>query len=101
MSCVDSSSLGEVRDGAGGMLLVIHRRRRRRHVIAIIAAIVLLPTSLARANVFNLPAGQTSLQFVTVGDPGNAADADGLGAEQHTNGTSFGDVLRWQPILSK
>jgi formylglycine-generating enzyme required for sulfatase activity len=28
----------------------------------------------ANADVFNMPAGQTSLQFVTVGDPGNVAD---------------------------
>ena len=28
----------------------------------------------ASADVFNIPAGQTSLQFVTVGDPGNAPD---------------------------
>ena len=26
------------------------------------------------ADVFNMPPGQTSLQFVTVGNPGNAAD---------------------------
>jgi formylglycine-generating enzyme required for sulfatase activity len=30
--------------------------------------------AVARADVFNMPSGQTSLQFVTVGDPGNAAD---------------------------
>ena len=31
------------------------------------------PASVAHADVFNMPAGQTSLQFVTVGDAGNAA----------------------------
>lgn len=30
---------------------------------------------VARASVFSMPAGQTSLEFVTVGDPGNAGDA--------------------------
>ena len=34
-----------------------------------------------KADVFNMPGGQTSLQFVTVGDPGNAADpTTGYGA---------------------
>ena len=28
----------------------------------------------AQTNVFNMPGGQASLQFVTVGNPGNAAD---------------------------
>jgi formylglycine-generating enzyme len=31
-------------------------------------------------DVFNLPSGQTSIQFVTVGDAGNAADTTGYGA---------------------
>ena len=39
-----------------------------------LAAMVVLAAGSARADVFNMPAGQTSLQFVTVGDPGNAAD---------------------------
>jgi formylglycine-generating enzyme required for sulfatase activity len=34
----------------------------------------------AWGDVFNLPSGQTSLQFVTVGDPGNAADTTGYGS---------------------
>ncbi|MGA2229311.1 MAG: SUMF1/EgtB/PvdO family nonheme iron enzyme [Tepidisphaeraceae bacterium] len=37
-------------------------------------------TSAARADVFNLGPGLTSLSFVTVGDPGNAPDANGLGS---------------------
>jgi formylglycine-generating enzyme len=45
---------------------------------------LLLPTFLtapcvARADVFNMPGGQTSCQFVTVGDPGNVADSTGWG----------------------
>jgi hypothetical protein len=36
-------------------------------------------------NVFNMPAGDTSLQFISVGDPGNAADSTtGLGAVGYT-----------------
>ena len=34
----------------------------------------LLPASAGRADVFDMPDGQTSLALVTVGDPGNAAD---------------------------
>jgi formylglycine-generating enzyme len=42
----------------------------------------------ASADVFNMPAGQTSLQFVAVGDPGNAADM-----RVQTDGTSgYGSV---------
>ena len=33
----------------------------------------MLAVGPVQADVFNMPAGQTSLQFVTVGDPGNAA----------------------------
>jgi formylglycine-generating enzyme required for sulfatase activity len=48
-------------------------------------AIALLAASLASAQVFNMPGGQTSLQFVSVGDPGNVADpATGLGAVGYT-----------------
>ena len=45
-------------------------------------------TSITQAqvsNVFNMPTGQTSLQFVTVGNPGNVADpATGYGAVPYT-----------------
>jgi autotransporter-associated beta strand protein len=34
----------------------------------------LAAAGVARADVFNMPAGQTSLRFVTVGDPGNQGD---------------------------
>ena len=48
-------------------------------------AMAVLAAAMARADVFNLPTGQTSLQFVTVGNPGNAADPlTGLGAVGYT-----------------
>jgi formylglycine-generating enzyme required for sulfatase activity len=47
---------------------------RRATVLVILAGVLTLPAGLARADVFNMPSGQTSLGFVTVGDPGNAAD---------------------------
>jgi formylglycine-generating enzyme required for sulfatase activity len=40
----------------------------------LVAAVVVLVAGAARADVYNMPSGQTSLQFVTVGDPGNAPD---------------------------
>jgi len=44
-------------------------------LVGVLAAIVLgLAGGMAEADVFHMPAGQTSLQFVTVGDPGNAPD---------------------------
>jgi hypothetical protein len=41
------------------------------------AALLVSAVAVARADVFNMPGGQTSLQFVTVGRPGNAADSIG------------------------
>jgi hypothetical protein len=42
---------------------------------------------VARADVFNMTGGQTSLQFVTVGNPGNAADlATGYGSRRPATG---------------
>jgi formylglycine-generating enzyme len=38
------------------------------------AVAVIVAAGLARADVFHMPSGQTSLDFVTIGDPGNAAD---------------------------
>jgi formylglycine-generating enzyme required for sulfatase activity len=60
---------------AGGMiLLVIAWRRHRLCLSAMIVAITLLPSNIAKADVFNMLNGQKSLQFVTVGDPGNVPD---------------------------
>ncbi len=52
----------------------------------ILAAVVLVSTfGITRgANVFNMPDGQTSLEFVTVGDPGNAAGLGFHGAVGYT-----------------
>jgi formylglycine-generating enzyme required for sulfatase activity len=68
----------------GAMFLVGFVWRRRLRRLAIIAVIALLPSGIARADLFNMPAGQTSLQFVTVGDPGNVADTTGYGAVPYT-----------------
>jgi formylglycine-generating enzyme required for sulfatase activity len=44
-------------------------------VLVVFAGALTLAASVARADVFNMPAGETSLLFVPVGDPGNAADS--------------------------
>jgi formylglycine-generating enzyme len=51
-----------------------------RWVVVVLAGCALR----ASAGVFNMPAGQTSLQFVPVGDPGNEPDSTGYGAVPYT-----------------
>lgn len=53
---------------------------RRRLILSIVVFSAVINQRPTSADVMNLPAGQTSLSFVTVGDAGNMADADGLGA---------------------
>jgi hypothetical protein len=43
-------------------------------MLSLVVLSLALSASLVKADVFNMPNGQTSLQFVTVGDPGNAPD---------------------------
>ena len=62
-------------------------------------AVALLAASVASAQVFNMPSGQTSLQFVTVGDPGNLADTTtGLGAVGYTYSIGKYDVTAAQYV---
>jgi formylglycine-generating enzyme len=44
-------------------------------VLVLLPSVLTLATAIAHADVFRMPKGQTSLEFVTVGDPGNAADS--------------------------
>ena len=62
-----------------GLLACTWRRRRKLHNLRsmILATMVVLAAGSAQADVFNMPAGQTSLQLVSVGDPGNAANTIG------------------------
>ena len=53
-------------------------------VRGLMAAVLVAFAVAARADVLNMPSGQTSLQFVTVGDAGNAADP--------ATGSSYGAV---------
>jgi formylglycine-generating enzyme required for sulfatase activity len=69
---------------AGAVALGTWRLRRRasrirdammnRKLSLMILAALLASAVSAQADVFNMPSGQTSLQFVTVGNPGNAPD---------------------------
>ena len=61
--------------GATGLMAYVWRRRRAKAIVrGLLAAALLASAVSAQAstiNVFNMPSGETSLQFVTVGDPGN------------------------------
>ena len=47
--------------------------------------VVAILVGVTHADVYNMPTGQTSLQFVTVDDPANAADpATGYGSVGYT-----------------
>ena len=48
--------------------------KHRSGMMAAAVALAAMMAGVTQADVFNMPAGQTSLQFVTVGNPGNAAD---------------------------
>ena len=62
----------------GGLCLLTcaWRRRKNMHNLGamILTVIVVFAAGSAGADVLNMPAGQTSLQTVFVGDPGNAPD---------------------------
>ena len=49
-------------------------------VRVLLAAALVASAVTVQASVFSLPNGETSLQFVPVGDTGNVADTTGLGA---------------------
>ena len=57
----------------------------RALTVSVLAVAVLALTAATQASsVLIMPPGQTSLEFVPVGDPGNAADASGYGAVAYT-----------------
>ena len=79
---------------AGGLCLLAFawRRRRVRQFVSATAVLLILTAGVAQAqvsNVFNMPNGETSLQFVTVGNPGNVADTAVMVAD---GTTGYGSV---------
>ena len=79
----EPSTLALLGVGALGLLGYAWRRRAlRKGILLCCVAITLSSLSyrVARADVLNMPAGQTSLEVVPVGDPGNANDTTGYGS---------------------
>ena len=61
--------------GAMGLIAYVWRRRRAKAIVRLLLTAALLASAVsAQADVFNMPSGETGLQFVTVGNPGNAPD---------------------------
>jgi formylglycine-generating enzyme required for sulfatase activity len=60
------------------------------------AAVLASAVAASAQGVFNMPGNETSLQFVTVGNPGNAADTTGYGAVPHTYKIGTYDVTLGQ-----
>jgi formylglycine-generating enzyme required for sulfatase activity len=69
-----------------------------RILSATVAASLLLAAAVASADVFNMSPGQKNLEFVTVGNPGNAADKTGLGAVAYTYKMGKYDVTAGQYV---
>ena len=51
---------------------------KMQNVVLAVAVVMIFTAGLAQADVFYMPTGQTSLEFVTVGDPGNAGEQSRL-----------------------
>jgi hypothetical protein len=68
----------------------------RQVVAAGILAGVGIVTPTALADVFGMPAGETSLDFVTVGEAGNAPDTTGIGSVPYTYQMGEFDVTAGQ-----
>ena len=65
--------------------IYLRRRWAKATVQLLLAAFLVASGVTAHADVFHMPSGQTSLQFVTVGDAGNAADpTQGYGNVRYT-----------------
>ncbi len=60
-------------------------RCRLQWLICCSISVALAGAGSARADVFNMPAGQTSLQFVNVGDPGNTGDTVKMNGQLNIN----------------
>jgi autotransporter-associated beta strand protein len=70
----EPSTLALLGVGAVGLLGYALRRWRLPRRLVSMTALLISAAGVAGADVFNMPSGETSLQFVTVGNPGNAAD---------------------------
>jgi probable HAF family extracellular repeat protein len=98
--------------GIGGFGLIACGWWRRKHTVRLMALIVVASVAgvgIVQADVFNMVSGQNSLEFVTVGDPGNAADTlkmddqtTGYGSVDHIYSISKFEVTnaQWREFLA-
>ena len=71
----EPSTLALLGVGAMGLIAYVWRRRRARTIVRLLLATALLASVVAaRADVFHMPSGETSIKMVPVGNPGNAPD---------------------------
>jgi formylglycine-generating enzyme len=81
----EPSTLALLGVGAIGLLAFAWRRWRKLHnprsmvLAAMVVVLTAMIVSVTQADVFKLPDGQTSLETVAVGNPGNANDTTGYG----------------------
>ena len=79
-SVPEPSTIALLLAGAACLLGFAWRRRTMRNrtlMVVALAGVLTMTASVSQAqvsNVFNMPNGEASLQFVTVGSPGNSAD---------------------------
>ena len=62
------------------------------------AAVIAFLPCIAEASIFQMPGGDTSLQFVTVGDPGNLPDSTGYGEVNYAYQIGTYDVTMAQYV---
>ena len=97
----EPSTLALLGVGAISLLGFAWRRRRGRvrclsGAAVVVAMLIAGSTQAQVSSVFNMPTGETSLQCVTVGDPGNAADTTDYGSVGYTYQMGKYDVTNAQ-----
>ena len=86
----EPSTLALLGVGALGLIAYVWRRRRAKETVVglLLATALLASVVAARADVFHMPSGETSIKMVPVGNPGNAPDTAVM--TDHTTG--YGSV---------
>jgi hypothetical protein len=75
-------------------------------VRSLLAAAVLASAVSAKADVFNMPSGPTSISLAPVGNPGNAADTTGYGSVGYNYSidkcdVTFGQYMQFLNAVAK
>jgi formylglycine-generating enzyme required for sulfatase activity len=84
------------RERAGKVHLMRTSSGRGVVSVFVLAALLVGAARASTTDVFSLPAGQTSLQFVPVGNPGNGPDTTGYGAVNYSYNIGKYDVTAAQ-----